>query len=318
MLRVKPMPRTVHHSPGPALVRARSGLARRARSYASRWRRWHGRGAVKRVLLKLAAFLLVVAVALYPKPWLIPSWASRWANLGSLIEPDHPALAALEAELGAGPRREGEALRAQVQQVVLRRLPYAWDWQTWGVMDYIPTVGEALALGREDCDGRAVVAASLLARCGVPATLETDFRHVWVSTPDGDLMGPTGGARTIRSTPGGTRVRVTAGTLTSLLDAIAFGIGVFPLGRELLIVGAMVLLTWHPRVAWPRGAVGAVSLLASLALIRAVHSGSGDPPAGGAWLVWAGSAAAVAGWGLIAWRARRAGGSPSTDAASTC
>ena len=52
---------------------------------------------------------------------------------------------------------EPHALVRGVEKFVYGHVPYAWDWDTWGVADYLPSVAEVRRMGREDCDGRAVV-----------------------------------------------------------------------------------------------------------------------------------------------------------------
>ncbi len=170
----------------------------------------------------------------------------------------------------------------QVAQVVEEVVPYRFDWETWGVMDFLPNVDETLRLGHEDCDGRAVVAASLLRRIGYDAWLVSDIEHTWVETRSGSVL--RGGPRTPtlttvpanvvlprdadspRGGAAGTRVDWTVAG-GNLLQGMAFGVSVFPRVRLLLIVLTAGLLLMHPwSAAWRRVAglaalVGAVGVL---------------------------------------------------------
>ncbi len=191
-----------------------------------------------------------------------------------------------------------------VEQVVYRNVTYAFDWDTWGVMDWLPTVDEVLAKGREDCDGRAVVAASLLRRLGYDAHFVTDLKHAWVATPEGELMAPGAGEKTMTGDPNGTRLTLGAGTIANLGRGLAFGVSVFPLGRELIIVAAIGLLTMHPWSSMARRVVGGMLLVAALAFLRAAGAEAqslSTTPA----FTWGGLSLAIIGWLVLAWQARR-------------
>lgn len=274
----------------------------------SLWRRLHQRlPPIVRWPLKAAFVALVVLLALYPRLDLLAANLRHWSDLNALIDPHDPRLAALEREVEA---RAAESdpdakLHAHVERVVYRAIPYAFDWETWGVMDYLPTLSQVLDQGREDCDGRAVVAASLLRRMGCDAGLATDLKHVWVVTPTGELMGPGAGAKTMIADETGTRVVLSADTLANLGRGLAFGIAVFPLQRELLIVLALWLALLHPwSNAWRRW-VGGGLLLAALLLLRAAGA-STDALAHSPALLWGGVGVALVGVLVVALRRRGA------------
>ena len=223
--------------------------------------------AAVRVPVKLGLFAVVLVAVLFPSPRLLIRQVDRLAHLDRMIEPDAPGLDALVRQLQAG--LPADATRRQIQQrvqtFVRKTIPYDWDWNTWGVADYIPTVAELLDKKREDCDGRAVLAASLLRRMGQPASLATDLRHVWVAVGKDELMGP-GGAKSAVSTPTGTRVDWR--TLHNVPRSLAFGAAVFPLVRELILLATAFVLLMHPKTParWLIG--GAVLLLVGLASLR--------------------------------------------------
>ncbi len=248
-----------------------------------------------RVPLKWAIFALVVLVVCFPHPGILLRHIQHWRNPNALIEPDAPALQplveALRPQIGSD-LPPAEALKT-VERFVLERLPYAWDWETWGTADYMPTVTEALEMGREDCDGRAVVAASLLKNLGFDARIVTDFAHVWVQTDKGDTMSP-GRSKAIVGTDAGIEVRFAA--LAELPRAMAYGIAVFPILRELMIL----LVLWYLLIR-PGQSAARVVVLAGLLLggMMALRAGGGDYRHPVLWLQWLG----IAGWlgALIAW-----------------
>ncbi len=133
--------------------------------FASAWRTLHRRPRRTRWPLKAGAFVLVLLLVLFPRVWLIPAWLTRLSNLNAVIDPRHPAVNELAARVAdaAGPTPPLNDAAVAVETLVRQRVPYAFDWETWGVMDYSPTVAEVLAQGREDCDGQALVAASATA-----------------------------------------------------------------------------------------------------------------------------------------------------------
>lgn len=288
-------------------------------SLRRRWRDWHVRRPGRRIALKLAAMLVVAFLVLYPKVWLLPREIHRVTHLSELIEPDHPDLAPLEAEvrarLATSTRANGDAapspaaVRKAVERVVYEHLPYAFDWQVWGVMEYLPTVGEALAAGREDCDGRAVVAASLLKRMGVDAWLATDLLHMWVETPRGPAMAPTGAPPSLDARKG---ARFDLSLVTNLARGGSFGVAVFPLAREIVLLVAAILLTLHPRLGWTRLIVGVLLLAGALVTLRVVGDAAArQADARSVALAIIAGVGALVGWVLLAVRSRRA--APSAE-----
>ncbi len=210
--------------------------------------------------LKAAFVTTVTLLVCYPNPARLASHLAHWSDPGSLIEPDEPSLAPLAEEVEqyllrfATPPDAGVVLDA-VQHLVTERIQYAWDWDTWGCCDYLPTVAETMQRGREDCDGRAVVAASILRKLGYESRLMTDGSHMWVWTASGETMDPmpTASGRTLlRTTETGTKVDLLAviGVRALLVDwpkNLAYGAAVFPPARVGLIAAAIVLCWFRSR-----------------------------------------------------------------------
>jgi len=263
--------------------------------------------AVIRTPIKLGVFMIVVLFVLYPRPSILMRHIHHLRHLDHMIEPNSPAIARLHSQFKAesqpGPSPFDTPRR--VEAFVYKHLPYDWDWNVWGVADYMPTVEEALAAGREDCDGRAVVAASLLRRLGHDSALVSDLKHVWVVSGKNELMGP-GHAKSVVSTPTGMRIDWT--TLLNIPRSLAFGIAVFPVARELLILAAAVLLLAHPRMSRRGFLAGTLILFDGLLFCRAAHFVSPDfrVHAEQGWAGWVGLAHLSVGFLLLAGLARRA------------
>jgi hypothetical protein len=234
---------------------------------------WRGLNSLRGLVrwpLKVGVFAIVTGLVLYPKLWLLPTWLERLGDLNSLVDPEHVELASLEAEVRAelsDPHADRETLEA-VQRVVCRRIPYAWDWEVWGVAEYLPTVAEVFEQGREDCDGRAVVAASLLRRMGHDAWLVSDLLHMWVATPEGETMSPTGAEKTFVGTQTGTATRVSLGAVRNLGRGLSYGVAVFPLSRELIILATLCVLTMQPWSSGWRRVAGCLLLWIALDTLR--------------------------------------------------
>lgn len=254
-----------------------------------------------RIPLKLLAFGIVTILTLFPNPIQLSRHLSHVTNLEKMVQPDAPELAAMEGELlarlGASaiassqPAIQRAAKRPltpvakpgvlspretqrEVERFVLEKVPYDWDWNIWGSADYMPTVAEMFEKAksypdgriREDCDGRAVMAASLMRRLGYESSIKTDLRHVWVETPEGKWMGP-GRTASVRSTPSGNKTDWIA-TISNVPVSMSYGIAVFPLWRECIIASAAYLLLLHRKMGRRSAALGGVLLLQGLLFMR--------------------------------------------------
>lgn len=271
------------------------------------WQTWHERRAWLRWPTKLLLLVAGVWLVLYPEPWMLLQTLERFRTLPTLMAPDFDGLAPLEADVRKLLRAEPDLDPEEaVELVVYDHLPYAWDWDNWGVMEYLPTVEEALAAGREDCDGRAIVAASLLKRMGHDARLVSDFLHMWVEVDDTETMSPGTGAKTVRTTDDRVEVQLNRDTVVNIYRGFAFGITHFPLTRELLILACVILLTLHPQIGFWRFAAAVLLLWIALDLLREVGADAAELGAARARILEAvGFTLALLGWCILAVKRRR-------------
>ena len=247
-----------------------------------------------RLPIKWAIFAVAVLAVCFPYPNLLVRHIRHWRDPNALVEPDarelQPLVDELRPHLGEDlPPRE--ALK-RVERFVYDKIPYEWDWNTWGTADYLPTVAEVLEMGREDCDGRAVLAASLLRNFDFDAQLVTDFAHVWVKTDRGELMGP-GKQKAIIATERGLRLQLRG--LTELPKALAHATAVFPLTREAILLGVLWLLL-RPQGGAVRSLGGLVLLVVALFCLR---SGGTDYYHPVVWLQMIGASGMVAAFLLL-------------------
>ena len=250
----------------------------RAVNRLRRWPRW----GVKGLFL-----LLVLAGVTYPHPSLLVRDVRHICDMDALIDEDEPALQPWRQEfedfLEQRPDLpDGEVFEA-LEAYVRAKVPYEWDWNTWGVMNYVPTVAEVIEMGREDCDGRAVVAASLLKGVGYEPRLVSNPLHTWVWTPQGEFMGPAG-PKTFEPTETGSRFNWSS--VPHWPSHVAFGLAVYPLGRELVFLVAVWLCGLKlgaRRWAW---VVSVLLLIQGLLLIRLSAADYRSITHWGVWLAW--------------------------------
>lgn len=247
------------------------------------WRRLQHAPALLRWPVKWLLLGSVTFLVLYPNPALFLRHLQHVRQMDQLPNARSPALAPVQLRFNTFLAHRGvdvrdpQVLLREVNTFVRHEIPYAWDWDVWGVAEYLPSLEEVLAKRREDCDGRAVVAAALLRAQGIPAELVADSRHMWVRTPRGETMGPLG-PPIIES--GGGRMKVRWSGLIDL-GPPAFGISVFPLHRELIIVLSLwiVLLPYRLDRRWAVLSLGL--LVAGLLVIRAAGADPIHPRTGG-------------------------------------
>jgi len=218
---------------------------------------------------KCGILALTLLVVCFPYPRTLVRHLQHVHNPNAMIEPDAPALQPLvdELRLTLGADLPPKEALKKVEDFVYRKIPYEWDWNTWGTADYLPTVQEALAMGKEDCDGQAVVAASLLRRLGFKADLVTDFAHMWVLTDVGETMSP-GRRKAFVATDQGVQVQIQRSMLADIPRAVGLGIAVFPLGRELIVLGVLWLLLLRAGGGVGCGLAAAAFLVNGLLFLR--------------------------------------------------
>lgn len=269
-------------------------------------------------------FAAVTFFVLFPDPFQFARHISRICNLEAMIEPAAPELGALEAELRSriattrpvegDPAAGGmaRAVQRDVERFVLERVAYEWDWNLWGAADYMPTIAEMFGMAessggrlREDCDGRAVLAASLMRRLGHDARLVTDLRHVWVVTNEGAWMGP-GERVTIASGGGGNEIAWFT-LVSNIPTSLSFGIAVFPFWREVIILLTAYLLMLHRRMSRGAMLLGLILLVQGLLFLRLGYLAPVSVSRGtSSWPAWVGLIHVAAGFAVLLRSSHRA------------
>jgi TM2 domain-containing membrane protein YozV len=138
------------------------------------------RAPLTRTFLKLFPLLvcLWILLMLYPNPWKIVTGVKRILNPHT----DPAAVVCLAQSMPDDP--------TLIEQDVLKLIPYSYDWNTYGMPWYCPSVREALDKGKGDCKAQALVLASILEAKGIPNRIYWSLEHVWVDYPGKVNTGP--------------------------------------------------------------------------------------------------------------------------------
>lgn len=209
---------------------------------------WHWLAQLRlgwRWIAKLALLGMVVLFTLYPHPVLLVRGVQHLGDVESLIQPELPEIAEMNRAITAQLKPDAtkkEEFRA-VERYVYEHIRYEYDWFNWGNLDYWPTAKEAIDRQREDCDGQAIVAASVLrARGFKTAQVVANLQHCWVVVAGSELMGPQPDKNMRRV---GDRVVLTFPEWRTFLGSAAM-LNKFPAVRSLVILAAALVLAYHP------------------------------------------------------------------------
>lgn len=150
------------------------------------------RSRLGRRVLRAVALPLGLLALLFPHPGRAFHELRTLRDPNALIAPDDPAVAKLSEEVdGKMPKDLARPAQiAWIQDFVEGRIAYEHDWDQWWNVDYWPTPSETVASGKEDCDGIAVLAASLLRRRGFEPRIEASYEHVWVAVEGERILHP--------------------------------------------------------------------------------------------------------------------------------
>lgn len=68
----------------------------------------------------------------------------------------------------------------EIKEFVYGEIPYRFDWETYNMPWYFPTLEEALYKGSGDCKARFLLFASILEELEIPYTKNISLTHIWV------------------------------------------------------------------------------------------------------------------------------------------
>ncbi len=127
--------------------------------------------AEKYVSIALYSFIYLgwALLVLYPSPSLLVQSLYRLHNPPL----DRVLVADFAAELLDYPPDS-------IKERVYSQLPYSYDWHTYSMPWYFPTLEEALEQGRGDCKARYLFFASILEELEIPYQKNVSLHHIWV------------------------------------------------------------------------------------------------------------------------------------------
>ncbi|MCP4395805.1 MAG: transglutaminase domain-containing protein [bacterium] len=199
-----------------------------------------------RLLLKMTIFSIVLFFSLNPHPKRFVQQVQRYFQTEHLIQEDFPGIEEInrEIDLLLPPNVTQQEEFLAVQNYVYQHIAYEYDWDNWGNIDFWPKADIVWARQREDCDGRAVLAASILRSRGFhSATLAGSIRHIWVQVDQQELMNPDT-EQNVRLDGGKLAISLPSSQL--LLESTALYVANFPTIRNLLLFFVALLLCYHP------------------------------------------------------------------------
>lgn len=127
------------------------------------------KGILRVMLLFFSVWTLFV---LYPNPYRLV--VSGYRMIYPATNPG-----AVESLLAIAPSDPKE-----IEDFVLKKIPYQYDWQTYGVPFYFPTANEVMEKGIGDCKSRFVVLASLFEAKSIPYKQSFSLSHFWIDYDD--------------------------------------------------------------------------------------------------------------------------------------
>lgn len=177
---------------------------------------------IARILLFVSIWTLFV---LYPNPYQLG------VTLYRIYKPavDSKAILHMLDQLPNDPQA--------IENYVLEKLPYQYDWQTYGVPFYFPTAKEAVLKGTGDCKTRFIVIASIFEAMEIPYNQSFSLSHFWI-----DYEGKTennieqSDYALILRDESGTRLQLPKEDLVEIFDVLKEGFWDYmPLPRKILL-----------------------------------------------------------------------------------
>lgn len=249
----------------------------------------------KRRLAKVLAFSALLFLVLNPNLKRAALQVRHVLHPEGLIQTNFPALPRIHAQLDrwlATPGQTNSEARL-IGKLVLQKIRYVSDYENWANLEYWPRAEEVWEKRQEDCDGRAILATSLLRARGFrSAGLVVGLDHMWVMVDENEkdpaqppryisLLSPDlnfsvkvqDDARTsdfLRLAKAVLRPTALRETGTHLFADI-------PVLRKVVLVLAALLLLYHPCKSRTGLFVVMALGLASVNLLADWRPGSGNP-----------------------------------------
>ncbi|MBD3184548.1 hypothetical protein GF312_19855 [Candidatus Poribacteria bacterium] len=125
----------------------------------------------KIILLILLSLLVWTFIICFPNPYVFVR------NIYRYFRPpiDPSIIKIIQTEIPDNP--------SEIHRFVLKTIKYKYDWENYGVPDYVSTARQAVEKRSGDCEDRAVVLASLLDAKNIQYEFKASLTHYWVDYP---------------------------------------------------------------------------------------------------------------------------------------
>ena len=218
----------------------------------------------KRWIVKSYLFALVAVVVLNPNLKRAAQQAQHTLNPESLIQTNFAGVASINRMIDKTLLQPGAHLSEwrAVEKFVLKQVRYASDYENWDNVEYWPTAEETWSKRQEDCDGRAILATSILRSRGYrSAKLAVGLTHMWVQVDANEkdpskprkivaLLNPERSLRLeIDGKPGALHfLRLAKAYLhpTAFRETSVDLLAEIPALRKVILVTTLLLLCYHP------------------------------------------------------------------------
>ncbi len=153
-----------------------------------------------------------------------------------------------------------------IQWYVYQNIDYTFDWDLWKNVDYWPTAEETWKRKKEDCDGQAILAVSIMRSRGFKnARVAGNILHVWVEVDSTGIMGAME-EKSVTKEAG--KIKLNFPSTTLILKSFAFIMENFPAFRILFLLFTILGLCYIPFGRWQDFQKNALFLLLGFIFIR--------------------------------------------------
>ncbi len=195
--------------------------------------------------IKLFVFLVVLMIVVSPNPVLNVKQISAYLNTEKLYQ-SFSDLETINADIDSM-LPEDYSFKDEYNAIVrfvYQHIPYQFDWDNWSNAEYWPTAEETWKRGREDCDGRAILAVAIFRSRGyADANIVGSMKHLWITVNGHEGMGPD--TEKVMVVQDG-RKKMRMPSIHYLLEAAASQLYYFPIFRMAIIVLTILVLAFHP------------------------------------------------------------------------
>lgn len=210
------------------------------------WQWLAARPVVFRLAFKVLFFSLIFLFVTFPNPVLSLKQFSAYRNIEALFVTNFPEMPTINARIDSllPPDYTFQQEYHAIVRFVYENIHYQYDWDNWLNSEFWPTADEVWRRGREDCDGRAILAVAIFRSRGYSdATVVGGLTHLWITVGGQELMGAQK-EKTMVMQDGRKKMRVPP--LTSILEAAAVQLDSYPIFRLVVILLFLLLLAYHP------------------------------------------------------------------------